>query len=85
MTRADMTRSTVRAVESLAQSEGLWLDTSHPPRTSVVLCNDKRGEDEEVLLFDAGTVHGSLEVARLYLMARRRERLALHQPAPRLP
>lgn len=85
MTWDDMTRSTVRTVESLAQSEGLWLDTPHPPHTSVVLCNDARGEDEEVLRFDARTVHGSLEVARLYLLARRRERLALHQPAPRLP
>lgn len=80
-----MNKGMMRFVEELARAEGLTVRTPICPYTSIILRNDKRGDDEEVIAIDAGTRNASLETARLYLLGRRRERLALHQPRPRLP
>ena len=72
----------LQLVESLARSEGLIVDAPIIPYTAVILSTPRA---EVVISLDAGTRSESLEAARLYLLARRRERLALHQSPPPIP
>ena len=72
----------LQLVQSLARSEGLTVDAPFIPYTAVVLSTPHA---EVVISLDAGTRSESIEAARLYLLARRRERLTLHQPPPPIP